>query len=55
MKRTVMLKKIAKAARSAGVEFATTELTNHTRLPVGDVRTTHGRPNEISAGPAPAL
>jgi hypothetical protein len=28
MKRTVVLKKIAKAAKTAGVEFSTQELTN---------------------------
>ena len=55
MKRTVVLKKIAKAAKSAGVEFATTELTNHTGLTVGDVRTTIGRHSEISEGTAEAL
>lgn len=50
-----MLKKIAKAAKSAGVEFDTTELTNHTGPTVGDVRTTLGRHSEISEGTAEAL
>ena len=55
MRRTKVLKKIAKAARSAGVEFSTQELTNHTGLTVGDVRTTIGRHGEIAEGTAEAL
>jgi hypothetical protein len=55
MKRTVVLKKIAKAAKSAGVEFAATELTNHTGLTISDVRTTIGRHSKISEGTAEAL
>lgn len=55
MKRTVVLKKIARAAKSAGADFATTELTNHTGLTVGDVRATIGRHSEISEGTAEAL
>lgn len=50
-----MLKKITKAARSAGVEFSTQELKNHTGLTVGGVRTTIGRHGEISEGTAEAL
>jgi hypothetical protein len=55
MKRAAVLKKIAKAAKSAGVEFSTAELTNHTGLTVGDVRTTIARHGEISEGTAEAL
>jgi hypothetical protein len=55
MKRAVVLKRIAKAAKTAGVEFSTQELTNHTGLTVGTVRTTIGRHGEISEGTAEAL
>ena len=55
MKRTVLLKKIAKAAKTAGVEFSMQELTNHTGLTVGTVRTTIGRHSEISEGTTEAL
>jgi hypothetical protein len=55
MKRTVVLKKIAKAAKTAGVEFSTKELTNHTGVTVGAVRTTIGRHSEVSEGTAEAL
>jgi hypothetical protein len=55
MKRAVVLKRIAKAAKSAGVEFSTQELRNHTGLKLGDVRTTIGRHSEISEGTAEAL
>jgi hypothetical protein len=55
MRRTAVLKRIAKAARTAGVEFSTLELTNHTGLTVGAVRTTIGRHGEISEGTAEAL
>ena len=55
MRRTVVLKKIAKAAKTAGVEFSIMELTNHTGLTVGAVRTTIGRHGEISEGTAKAL
>ena len=55
MKRTVVLKKIAKAAMTTGVEFSTQELTNHTGVTVGAVRTTIGRHSEVSEGTAEAL
>lgn len=55
MKRTAVLKKITKAAKSAGVEFSTQELKNHTALTVGGVRTTIGRHGEVSEGTAEAL
>ena len=50
-----MIKRIAKAAKSAGVKFSTEELKNHTGLIVGGVRTTIGRHSEISEGTAEAL
>lgn len=55
MKRAVVLKRIAKAAKTAGVEFSTQELTNHTGLTVGTVRTTIGRHGEVSEGTVEAL
>ena len=55
MKRTVVLKKIAKAAMTTGVEFSTQELTNHTGVTVGAFRTTIGRHSEGSEGTAEAL
>jgi hypothetical protein len=55
MKRTVVLKKIAKAAMTTGVEFSTQELTNHTGVTVGAIRTTIGRHSEVSEGTAEAL
>jgi len=47
MKRTAVLKKIKVAARKAGVEYGTVELTNHTGVIVGSVRSTLGRHAEI--------
>jgi len=55
VRRTVVLKRIAKAAKTANVEFFTQELTNHTGLTVGTVRTTISRHSEISEGTAEAL
>ncbi len=55
MKRAVVLMRIAKAAKTAGVEFYTHELANHTGLTVGTVRTTISRHGEISEGTAEAL
>lgn len=47
MKRTAVLKKIKSEAKRRGVEFDTMELTNHTGIRVGDVRSTLKRHNEI--------
>jgi hypothetical protein len=55
MRRAVVLKKIAKAAKTAGVKYSILELTNHTGLTVGVVRTTIGRHGEISERTAEAL
>jgi hypothetical protein len=55
MRRAVVLKRIAKAAKAAGVEYSILELTNHTGLIVGAVRATIGRHGEISESTAEAL
>lgn len=55
MKRTAVLKKIRQAAKRADVPYVETELTNHTGLQVGNVKTTLGRHSEISEGTAEAL
>lgn len=47
MRRTALIKKIKKAAREAGVEFETFEMTRHTALMVGGIRTGVGRHREI--------
>lgn len=47
MKRTAVLRRIQRAARSAGRPYRTVELTNHTGVVVGEVRSTLGRHSEI--------
>lgn len=47
MKRTAVLKKIKAAARRQGLSYEETELTNHTGITVGELRSTLGRHNEI--------
>lgn len=47
MKRTAVLKKLRKAAKAAGVEYREVELTRHTGIFVGSVRTTLGRHSEV--------
>lgn len=47
MRRTELLRKIRKAARSAGVTYEEFEMTRHTGLTVGGARTTIARHAEI--------
>jgi len=47
MKRKAVLKKIRDQAKEAGLEYAETELTNHTGITVGRTRSTLGRHSEI--------
>lgn len=47
MKRTAVLKKIAKAARRHGLTYGTHELTKHTAVRVGNTTRTLGRHTEI--------
>ncbi|MDR0945907.1 MAG: hypothetical protein LBM66_07085 [Bifidobacteriaceae bacterium] len=53
MKRAAILKKLKDQAKRAGVGFETTELTNHTGVTIGGVRSTlkrHTEIDEVSAG-----
>lgn len=47
MKRAAVLKKIKAEAKRQGKTFETVELTNHTGIVVGGLRSTLGRHNEI--------
>lgn len=47
MKRTAVLRRVRRAARDAGVPYSVVELTNHTGVVVGGVRSTLGRHSEI--------
>jgi mRNA interferase HicA len=47
MKRGDVIRKIRKAAKAQGVNCELVELTRHTGIHCGDVRTTIGRHNEI--------
>lgn len=47
MKRRDVLRKIRKAAKEAGVDYAEQELTRHTGITVGGVSTTVARHSEI--------
>lgn len=47
MERTEVLRRVRRAARSAGVSFEVVELTNHTGVIVGGLRSTLGRHTEI--------
>lgn len=47
MKRKAVLRQIRRAAREAGVPFEVVELTDHTGVVVGGVRSTLGRHSEI--------
>lgn len=47
MKRTEVLRWLRRAARAAEVSFEVVELTNHTGVVVGGVRSTLGRHTEI--------
>ncbi len=47
MKRTAVIKKIKAEAKRRGLEFIIQELTNHTGIQVGDVRSVLKRHNEI--------
>lgn len=47
MKRTAVLRRVRRAARDAGVPYEVVELTNHTGIVVGGVRSTLGRHSEI--------
>lgn len=47
LKRSVVLRRVRRAARDAGVSFEVVELTNHTGVVVGGVRSTLGRHTEI--------
>lgn len=47
MKRTEVLRRVRRAARDAGVSFEVVELTNHTGVVVGGLRSTLGRHTEI--------
>ena len=47
MKRTAVLRRVRRAARDAGLPYEVVELTNHTGVVVGGVRSTLGRHSEI--------
>ncbi|WP_308160868.1 ribonuclease PH [Cellulomonas sp. GbtcB1] len=47
MRRTAVLRRVRRAARDAGVPYEVVELTNHTGVVVGGVRSTLGRHSEI--------
>lgn len=47
MKRTAVLRRLRRAARETGVSYEVVELTNHTGVVVGGVRSTLGRHSEI--------
>ena len=47
LKRSAVLRRVRRAARDAGVSFEVVELTNHTGVVVGGVRSTLGRHTEI--------
>jgi len=47
VKRREVLQRLRAAARAAGVSFEVVELTNHTGVLVGGVRSTLGRHTEI--------
>ena len=47
MKRSEVLKRIRKAAKARGVEYAEQELTRHTGITVGGISTTVPRHSEI--------
>jgi len=47
VKRTAVLRRLRRAARDAGVSYEVVELTNHTGVVVGGVRSTLGRHTEI--------
>jgi hypothetical protein len=47
MKRKAVLKKLQQAAKAAGVTYDTEELTNHTGVYVGGLRSTLKRHTEI--------
>lgn len=55
MKRAAVLKKIKRAAKTAGVDYLEVEQTRHTGLIVGDVHTTLARHGEVTEGTAEAL
>lgn len=47
MKRTAVLRKVARAAKGKGLEFDTHELKKHTAVRVGATTRTLGRHNEV--------
>ncbi|MBD3779882.1 ribonuclease PH [Cellulomonas sp. ES6] len=47
MKRTAVLRRLRRAAREADLSFEVVELTNHTGVVVGGVRSTLARHTEI--------
>lgn len=47
MKRTAVIKKLRTEAKRQGLAFEVKELTNHTGITVGHVRSTHKRHSEI--------
>lgn len=47
MKRTAVLRRLRRAARDAGVSYEEVELTNHTGVVVGGLRSTLARHTEI--------
>lgn len=55
VKRTAVLKKLRKAAKGAGLDYAEVELTNHLGVTVGRVRSTIGRHNEVAEGTVQAF
>lgn len=48
MKTAEVLKRIRRAAKTAGLDFATTQGSNHTKIIVGTKTTTIGRHTETS-------
>lgn len=47
MKRTAVLKKIKSEAKRQGISYDEVELTNHTGVVVGGLRSTLGRHSEV--------
>ena len=55
MKRRQVIERIRREAKRQGIEFSVVELTNHTGVIVGEVRSTLGRHSEIPDGTAQAF
>jgi hypothetical protein len=47
MKRSEVLKRLKTAAKNANLQYSEYELTNHTGVKIGTIKSTLGRHNEI--------